>query len=220
MRKVMLLAAMLAMALAAAAPAFGQGFVNQEADQVGVVDDSVCSQVFNIAVQQYNAGDQTADADAFADADASAGAFGSAAALAIADANAANIANAAGIDVDTVNVCLNNFATVTATPTAKTVTPTAKTVAPKKKVVFVKGKKVVPEKVISVKGKKLVVVVSGKTVTATTTATTSATSTSTSTASATATATSLPETGGASLLALGAGALLVGGGLVARRISR
>ena len=52
MRKVMLLAAMLAMALAATAPAFGQGFVNQEANQFGVVDDSVCSQVYNIAVQQ------------------------------------------------------------------------------------------------------------------------------------------------------------------------
>jgi LPXTG-motif cell wall-anchored protein len=33
-------------------------------------------------------------------------------------------------------------------------------------------------------------------------------------------ATVLPETGGASLLALGAGALLVAGGLVARRIVR
>src|SRR5918998_3289373 len=152
MRKVMLLAAMLAMALAAAAPAFGQGFVNQEANQLGVVDDSVCSQVYNIAVQQYNAGDQTAVADADAFADATAGAFGSAAAAAIAEANAANIANAAGIDVNTVNVCLNNFATVT--PTAKTVhakktvTPKA-TVHAKKKVVFVKGKKVVPEKIIS-----------------------------------------------------------------------
>src|ERR687890_800975 len=139
MRKVMLLAAMLAMALAAAAPAFGQGFVNQQADQSGEVDDSVCSQVYNIAVQQYNAGDQTAVADADAFADASAGPFGTAAAAAIADANAANIANAAGINVDTVNVCLNNFATVTATPTAKTVTPTAKTVTPHaKKVVWVK----------------------------------------------------------------------------------
>nr|MDQ5818484.1 hypothetical protein [Actinomycetota bacterium] len=74
MRKVMLLAAMLAMVLLAAAPAFGQGFVNQEADQFGVVDDSVCSQVYNIAVQQYNAGDQTANADADAFADATAGA--------------------------------------------------------------------------------------------------------------------------------------------------
>src|SRR5215211_7133554 len=129
MRRVMLLAAMLAMALVAAAPAFGQGFVNQEADQFGVVDDSVCSQVFNIAAQQYNAGDQTADADAFADADASAGPFGTAAAAAIANANAVNVANAVGIDVDTVNVCLNNFSTAAAQAQyKKTVTPTAKTV--------------------------------------------------------------------------------------------
>ena len=199
MRKVMLLAAMLAMALAAAAPAFGQGYVNQQANQLGVVDDSVCSQVYNIAVQQYNAGDQNAVADADAFADASAGAFGTAAAAAVAGANAANIANAAGINVNTVNVCLNNF-TVTATPTAKkTVTATAKkTVTPKatahakKKVVWIKGKKHF--------------VVHGKTVTAT--------------AKATATAKTLPETGGASLLALGAGALLVGGGLVARRLIR
>src|ERR671916_473973 len=132
MRKVMLLAAMLAMALVAAAPAFGQGFVNQEANQFGVVDDSVCSQVYNIAVQQYNAGDQTANADALADANATAGPFGTGAAAAIAGANAANIANAADINVNTVNVCLNNFATVTptATPTAKTVWP-KKTVTPK-----------------------------------------------------------------------------------------
>src|SRR3712207_9499758 len=118
MRKVMLLAAMLAMALAAAAPAFGQGqgqgFVNQEANQFGAVDDSVCSQVYNIAVQQYNAGDQTANADSFADANASAGPFGTAVAAAISDANAANIANEAGINIGTVNACLNNFTTVAA----------------------------------------------------------------------------------------------------------
>ncbi len=217
MRRVMLLAAMLAMVLLAAAPAFGQGSVNQEADQSGEVDDSVCSQVYNIAVQQYNAGDQVAVADADAFADATAGPFGTAVAVAIADANAANIANVTGIDIDTVNVCLNNFATVT--PTAKTVTPTAKTVTPKatvhaKKPVWVKGKKVIPEKVIWVKGKKHLVVVAGKTVTATSTATPTATATTTATVKA------LPETGGASLLALGAGALLVGGALVARRIAR
>ena len=160
----MLLTAMLAMALAAVAPAFAQdGIVNQEADQSGEVDDSVCSQVYNIAVQQYNAGDQSANADAFADANATAGPFGTAAAAAIAGANAANIANAVGINVDTVNACLNNFTTVAAdVQYKKTVTPTAKTVHAK----------------------------------------------------------TLPETGGASLLALGAGALLVGGGLVARRLAR
>src|SRR3712207_6642401 len=116
MRKVMLLAAMLAMALAAAAPAFGQGqgqgFVNQEANQFGAVDDSVCSQVYNIAVQQYNAGDQVAVADADAFADASAGPFGTAVAAAISNANAANIANEAGVDVNTVNVCLDRKSVV------------------------------------------------------------------------------------------------------------
>ena len=181
MRRVMLLAAMLAMALAAAAPAFGQGFVNQESNQAGAVDDSVCSQVYNIAVQQYNAGDQTANADAFANANASAGPFGTAAAAAISAANAENIANAADINVNTVNACLNNLTTVAAdVQYQKTVTPTA-TVHAKKHVV-----------------------VNGET----------------ATAKATAHAKTLPETGGASLLALGAGALLVGGGLVARRLAR
>ena len=191
MKKLMLLAAMLAMALAAAAPAFGQAsIVNQQSDQFGAVSDSVCSQVYNIAVQQYNAGDQTANANAFAAANATAGAFGTAAAVAIAGANAVNIANAVGVDVNTVNACLNNFTTVAAdVQYKKTVTPKA-TVYPKK-YYYKDGKKYY--------------------------------------ATATATAYAgggggdgytLPETGGASLLALGAGALLVGGGLLARRIAR
>jgi len=170
----MLLAAMLAMALAAAAPVFGQDYVNQQADQYGAVSDSLCSQVYNIAVQQYNAGDQTAMADANAFADANAGQYGTAVAVAIAGANAANIANAVDVNVDTVNVCLNNFATAAADiQYKKTVTPKATAHAKK-----------------------------------------------TVTAKATATAKTLPETGGASLLALGASALLVGGGLLARRLAR
>jgi hypothetical protein len=67
----------------------------------------VSSQVFNVGVQQFNAGEQVAVADA--DATATAGAFGSATAVAIADANAVNVANAAGIDIHTVNVSLNNW---------------------------------------------------------------------------------------------------------------
>jgi len=201
MRKVMLLAAMLAMALAAVAPAFAQteAEVEQEAEQFGVVEDSVCSQVFNIAVQQYNAGDQTAVADADAFADATAGPFGTAVAAAISEAEAANIANEVGIDVDTVNVCLNNFTTVAGDiQYKKTVTPTAKTIHAKK-TVTPKATAHAKKKVVWIKGKKHFVV-HGKTVTAT--------------------AKTLPETGGASLLALGAGALLVGGGLVARRLAR
>ncbi len=114
MRKVMLLAAMLAMALAAAAPVFAQdggdvGIVNQQSDQFGVVDDSVCSQVANVGVQQFNAGNQTANANALAGANATAGAFGTAAAVASAHADAVNVANAAGVSAATGNVCLNNF---------------------------------------------------------------------------------------------------------------
>ena len=106
----MVLVAMLAMVLALAAPAFAQdSFVNQEADQFGVVDDSISSQVFNVAAQQYNAGNQTATADAFADADATAGDFGSATAGAFAGAHAVNVANAAGVGIHTVNVSLNNW---------------------------------------------------------------------------------------------------------------
>jgi len=211
MRKVMLLAAMLAMVLAAAAPVFGQeteiqSEVEQGVESTGVVDDSICSQVYNIAVQQYNAGDQEAEAEAESGTAEAEAEEGSATAASVAEANAANIADAAGIDINTVNVCLNNFATVTPTSTAKTVhakktvyakktvhakkTATAKATAHAKKVIWIKGKKYW--------------VVDGKTVTAT----------------AEATVTTLPETGGASLLALGAGALLVGGGLIARRIAR
>ena len=110
MRKVMVLVAMVAMVLVLAAPAYAQdSFVNQEVGQFGVVDDSVSSQVFNVAVQQFNAGNQTATADAFADADATAGEFGSATAVAVADADAVNVANAAAIDINTVNVSLNNW---------------------------------------------------------------------------------------------------------------
>jgi hypothetical protein len=60
---------------------------------------------------------------------------------------------------------------------------------------------------------------SASAVTVTASATASTSSASTSSASA-ASGGSLPSTGGASLLALGAGALLVAGGLLARRIVR
>ena len=109
MRKVMVLVAMLAMVLVLAAPAYAQTFVNQDVAQFGVVDDSVSSQVFNVGVQQFNAGDQVAVAVADADATATAGPFGSATAVAIADADAVNVANAAAIDINTVNVSLNSW---------------------------------------------------------------------------------------------------------------
>ena len=105
----MVLVAMLAMMLVLAAPAYAQTFVSQNVDQFGVVDDSVSSQVFNVAVQQFNAGDQNAVAVASASATATAGAFGSASAGAFAGATAVNVANAAGIGIHTVNVFWNNW---------------------------------------------------------------------------------------------------------------
>ena len=109
--------ALLVLGLASlAAPVFAQdSLVNQNADQVGAVDDSVCSQVHNAAVQQYNAGDQNANASAGAGAIANAGATATAGAatdenavaLAVAEADAVNIANVLGVSVDQVNACLN-----------------------------------------------------------------------------------------------------------------
>ncbi len=104
--------ALLALGLASmAAPVFAQGsVVNQNADQVGLVNDSICSQVYNVAAQQYNAGDQNANANAGAVANAVAEQYGEANAAAIAGADAVNIANATGIDIGTVNACLNGLA--------------------------------------------------------------------------------------------------------------
>ena len=94
MRKVMLLAAILAMVLAAAAPAFAQA-VGGNVD-VQYVD---CSQVQAAAAAQGQYGDATADADA------SAGDFASAA---DADAAAA-IAQELGITQAQVNACLGGI---------------------------------------------------------------------------------------------------------------
>ena len=117
--------ALLTLGLASlAAPVFAQvSLVNQNADQFGLVNDSVCSQVYNIAVQQYNAGDQNANANAVAGAVAIAGATAAATtgvtvganavAAAAADANAVNIANQVGISIGTVNACLNAAAGTT-----------------------------------------------------------------------------------------------------------
>ena len=112
MRKVVMLVEMLAMVLLLAAPAFAQTVeaeVEQEAGQFGVVDDSVCSQVYNVGVQQVNAGDQEAEADAVAGAAEAEAEDGSATAESNATANAVNVGNAAGVSIGTGNVCLNNF---------------------------------------------------------------------------------------------------------------
>ncbi|BBL80022.1 hypothetical protein RxyAA322_18760 [Rubrobacter xylanophilus] len=160
----MLVAAMLAMALVAAAPALAQ------ANAVGgdvQIQDQTCAQVIQVIGGQAQYG----DAGAFS------GDLGSAA--------AADIAQQLGISVDAVQNCLQ-----------------------------------AGEDVSVEQGEEAVVVESwndnhgddnGSSHGATASATASA---------AAATGGVLPETGGASLLALGAGALLVAGGLLARRILR
>ena len=158
----MLLAAMLAMVLAAAAPAFAQAVAGDVSVQY--VD---CSQVQAALAAQGQYGDADAEASATA---------GDVASAADADAVAA-IAQDLGITQAQVNACLggidvNNGGTTTVT--------------------------------VSASG-------SGS-------ASSSASASASSSASAS--AATLPATGGASLFALGAGALLVAGGLLARRIVR
>src|SRR5215207_6215234 len=173
----MLLAAILAMVLAAAAPAFAQASVDlgeddagdnqyntgQQNDQNTVVQDSICTNVNQAATNQYQGGDQAAGAEA----DDVIGDTNTA-------ASAANIANALGLTQAQVNACLNQVnATSSASPVAS-----VPSVAP------------------------------------------SASAPGGGGSASAAAGGELPSTGGSSLFALGAGALLVAGGLLARRIVR
>ena len=151
LRKVMLLAAMLAMVLAAAAPAFAQAVAGDV--NVQYVD---CSQVQAAAAAQGQYGDANADASG------------------VSTAAAAEIAQELGITQAQVNACLGGI------------------------------------EVGDDEGSVVVTV----------TASGSGSASSSASASASASAATLPDTGGASLFALGAGALLVAGGLLARRIVR
>ncbi len=164
----MLLAAMLAMVLAAAAPALGQGDVgdvNQGDDQFNVGDETVYTAVCQNIIGSFQA---SAGQGAVAVGAASAG--DNAAAV-------AEIAQEQNVSVEQANECLNAFfASASATATATTAAHAQ----------YHGG--------------------GGG-----------------GGGSASASATALPATGGmvpSSVLALGAGALLVGGGLLARRIVR
>ena len=164
MRKVMLLAAMVAMVLAAAAPALAQqiggdqGPVGGE-DAVQAGDNvqyaAVCQNIIG-ALEAQTGQDAASFSAAFAEENA---------------AVLSEVAQSQNVSVSQVNECLNVTATAAAAAQYATGTPTA-----------------------------------------------------TATASPTATATALPPTGGptggASLIALGAGALLVAGGLLARKVVR
>jgi hypothetical protein len=158
MRKVMLLAAMLAMVLAAAAPAFAQAVAIDEGDDTEY--NAVCQNILGSVGDITNT--QDGDADAVATDDSAA---------------AAEVAQEQGVTIEQVNECLNNadldgdgFVDVTE----------------------------VEEVVVAAAEAQYAAGGGGSAAAATT----------------------LPETGGAPLFALGAGALLVAGGLVARRIVR
>jgi len=191
----MLLAAMLAMALAAAAPALGQAVAIDEGDDVEY--NAVCQNIIggfgDITQAQYG----TADAIAVDDS-----------------AAAAEVAQEQGVSISQVNECLNNF----------DVNGDGKvTVVEVKKAGVVAKKVVTATATASVAAKAQYVVKKTATATATTSATASATSSATSSAKSTTTTTALPPTGGPAVsgaMALGAGVLLVGGGLLARRIVR
>ena len=167
MRRVMLLAAMLAMVLAAAAPAFAQNVTAiNEGDDVEY--NAVCQNILG-SVGDIATGGNVASAGANADASVAAGGDSS---VAVGnEAVAGEIAQDSGATIEQVNQCLN-------------------------------------EADLDGDGFVTVVELGGS-------------------ASAAAVVQyggggggTLPETGGASLIALGAGALLVAGGLIARRIVR
>ena len=165
MRKVMLLAAMLAMVLAAAAPALAQVTVAGDDNTAAQYVD--CSQVQAALGVQY--GDDSAAVD-----DSIAGA-----------------ADELGITQNQVNACLGEVTDVN------------------------QGEDAVGDVIIDEDGGTVIAHEDGSA-----SASASASAASEGSASAAAATETLPETGGASLLALGAGALLVAGGLLARRIVR
>jgi LPXTG-motif cell wall-anchored protein len=183
----MLLAAILAMVLAAAAPAFAQATATtddsgeaqyeqgQQNDQNTVVQDSICVNVEQAAANQYEAGDQAAAAesgDLIGDTNSA--------------ANASNIANALGISTAQVNACLNQIDVESASASASAPVDHASA-----------GSASAPAGGGGGGG-----------------------GTAAAGSASAAAGGELPSTGGSSLLALGAGALLVAGGLLARRIVR
>jgi competence protein ComGC len=181
LKKVMLLAAMLAMVLAAAVPALAQSVTQVGEGNVACVQTAVQQQVANTQV--------TEDGD---------------------NLNVQNISQECNIAVEQVTEVVHEDV----------------------KVVHKAGK-VVPLKVVHKAGKVEVVAADVQySATATATATASASSapaavqyqysapTASASASASSAAVELPPTGGSSLIALGAGVLLVAGGLLARRIVR
>ncbi len=179
MRKVMLLAAMLAMVLVAAAPALAQA--NAVAGDVQVQYQE-CTQLIQVLGQQGQYGD----------AGAVSGDLGS--------ASASKIAQELGISVDAVQNCLQAGGDINVTEGG-----VIEVVLPSGEVVTVPSGGAAAAAGAAAAGGA---------------AGGAAAQYAEGGAAAAAAGGVLPETGGASLIALGAGALLVAGGLLARRIAR
>src|SRR5215212_4164914 len=172
LRKLILLAAAIAMVLAAAAPVFAQA--NAVGGSVQYVD---CDQIQAAATGQYNVWNQQ---------------------------DLAGIAQNLGVEQNQVSACLNSIA-AGRNVNINTATPAA--AAPVARL----NPQPLPPKVAAASP------------TAAAAASPTAAAAASPTASATATAaapSALPPTGGAPVLAIGAGALLLAGGLLARRIVR
>ena len=166
MRKVMLLAAMVAMVLAAAAPALAQAVAADGGDDVqyNAVCQNILGSVGDITNTQGGAAEAVANNNSAA---------------------AAKVAQKQGVSIEQVNQCLN-VGQASAAPVQQYAAPVQQYAGAAQQYDVA-----------------------------------SPTATASATASATAAAGGeLPPTGGTSLLALGAGALLVAGGLLARRIVR
>ena len=213
MRKMMLLAAMLAMVLVAAMPALAQdteidgdeNVVTNEGDdtQYNAVCQNIIGSIGDINQTQYGNSDAVSDANANADDDSEATANSEA---------VAEVAQEQDVTIAQVNECLNDFDVDD--NGVVDVVEIVEVVEGEKVVKVVDGEEVVT--VVSEEGE----VVATVSASATASATASASAASASGSASAAAVTELPETGGATLLALGAGVMLAGGGLVARRMMR
>src|SRR5829696_1010081 len=184
LRNLTLLVALLAMVLAAAAPAFAQA--NAVGGSVQYVD---CDQIQAAATGQYNVGNQQ---------------------------DLAGIAQNLGVEQNQVSACLGSIA-AGRNVNINTATPAA--AAPVARL----NPQPLPPKVAAASPTAAAAASPTAAAAASPTASATASPTASPTASATATAaapSALPPTGGAPVLAIGAGALLLAGGLLARRIVR
>lgn len=182
MRKLMLLAAMLAMVLVAAAPAFGQATAVQYDD--GSSDDDVNTAICTNIIEEIDAGQVQ---------------YGDANAASVEGDAAADIAQKLGITITQVNNCFNTYILTGAPGPNGTPDPNA-------------------PKPVEPGGGPGNNEPSGGNGPSSGNGPSDGSGSSGDNDKAPGGVSILPDTGGASLFTLGAGALLVGGGLLARRI--